>query len=164
MATQASSKEICCPEFNPAKWDTSPIEWHNERFIKASYPAFLHIPLPGVVGKTITNLMTIAEEEQLALENDYLLLSSDPSPWKGEYYLRVKKASHKAENTSLTGQFETKVFEGPYHHVPKFMTAMDKELADKGKKALKYYFFYTTCPKCAKKYGHNYIVAFAQTN
>lgn len=25
-----------------------------------------------------------------------------------------------------------------------------------------YYFYYTTCPKCAKKYGHNYIIAFVE--
>jgi hypothetical protein len=24
------------------------------------------------------------------------------------------------------------------------------------------YFFYTTCPKCAKKYGKNYVVILAQ--
>lgn len=23
-------------------------------------------------------------------------------------------------------------------------------------------FYYTTCPKCAKLHGHNYVVAFAQ--
>ena len=34
--------------------------------------------------------------------------------------------------------------------------------ASQGKKAGKYYFYYTSCPKCAKKYGHNYIVAFAE--
>lgn len=26
----------------------------------------------------------------------------------------------------------------------------------------KYYFHYTSCPKCAKIYGHNYVVAFAK--
>lgn len=38
----------------------------------------------------------------------------------------------------------------------------DTLVAGKGKKAIKYYFYYTTCPKCARKYGHNYIVAFAE--
>jgi len=35
-------------------------------------------------------------------------------------------------------------------------------LSKMGKMAEKYYFYFTTCPKCAQKYGHNYIVAFAQ--
>jgi hypothetical protein len=32
----------------------------------------------------------------------------------------------------------------------------------KGKALQKLYFFYTTCPKCAKKYGKNYVVLLAQ--
>ncbi len=31
-----------------------------------------------------------------------------------------------------------------------------------GKTMSKMYFFYTTCPKCAKKYGKNYVVILAQ--
>jgi len=42
------------------------------------------------------------------------------------------------------------------------MKEMDKWLAESGRKAEKYYFYYTTCPKCAKKYGHNYIVVITQ--
>lgn len=30
------------------------------------------------------------------------------------------------------------------------------------KEIQKLYFFYTTCPKCAKKHGKNYVVLFAQ--
>jgi NMD protein affecting ribosome stability and mRNA decay len=33
----------------------------------------------------------------------------------------------------------------------------------KGKDVRKMYFFYTTCPKCAKKYGKNYVAILAQT-
>jgi NMD protein affecting ribosome stability and mRNA decay len=46
--------------------------------------------------------------------------------------------------------------------VPKWIKEMDALLAAQGQKALKYYFHYTSCPKCAKIYGHNYVVAFAQ--
>jgi hypothetical protein len=39
---------------------------------------------------------------------------------------------------------------------------MDEDLSSKGRSSQKYFFYFTTCPKCAKKYGHNYVVAFAQ--
>jgi hypothetical protein len=39
---------------------------------------------------------------------------------------------------------------------------MDQYVKASGKKTKKYYFYYTTCPKCAKKYGNNYVVAFAE--
>ena len=32
----------------------------------------------------------------------------------------------------------------------------------KGKTAGDVWFFYTTCPKCAKAYGQNYVVGVAQ--
>jgi hypothetical protein len=36
------------------------------------------------------------------------------------------------------------------------------ELEGKNKKVQKLYFCYTTCPKCAKAYGKNYVVLFAK--
>jgi hypothetical protein len=35
-------------------------------------------------------------------------------------------------------------------------------VAAKGKSVKNYYFYYTTCPKCARKYGHNYVVVLAE--
>jgi len=32
----------------------------------------------------------------------------------------------------------------------------------KGKVLQRMFFFYTTCPKCAKKWGKNYVVILAQ--
>ncbi len=32
----------------------------------------------------------------------------------------------------------------------------------KGKVIQKLYFYYTTCPKCAKQYGKNYVAMLAQ--
>jgi NMD protein affecting ribosome stability and mRNA decay len=93
---------------------------------------------------------------------DFLCLAYDPNPWKGEYYMSATKEVADAKNVSLSGTFFSKVFDGPYNAVPKWVKEMDKYVADKGKKVLKYYFHYTTCPKCAKIYGHNYVICLAQ--
>lgn len=39
---------------------------------------------------------------------------------------------------------------------------MKDYVASKDKSLQKLYFFYTTCPKCAKHYGKNYVVLLAQ--
>jgi hypothetical protein len=39
---------------------------------------------------------------------------------------------------------------------------MKVHVASKQKAMQKLYFFYTTCPKCAKAYGKNYVVLLAQ--
>jgi hypothetical protein len=39
---------------------------------------------------------------------------------------------------------------------------MTDYVRERGKTLKKLYFFYTTCPKCAKYYGKNYVVLLAQ--
>jgi hypothetical protein len=56
----------------------------------------------------------------------------------------------------------TKVFEGPYKDMSKWMRDMNSFVALKGKTAKKTYVFYTTCPKCSKVYGKNYVVILAE--
>jgi hypothetical protein len=95
-------------------------------------------------------------------DRDFLWLCYDPSPWKCENYIHVTHEVPGMENVRLSGTFITKVFDGPFNHVPRWIKEMDVYLAGQNKKAQKYFFYYTTCPKCAKKYGHNYVVVYAQ--
>ena len=39
---------------------------------------------------------------------------------------------------------------------------MEVFVRGKGKQVKKTYFFYTTCPKCAKSHGKNYMVAVSE--
>ena len=43
-------------------------------------------------------------------------------------------------------------------------TDVSLSIKSQGKKSQKLYYFYTTCPKCVKKLGKNYVVAFAQVS
>jgi len=64
--------------------------------------------------------------------------------------------------TSISGTFLSKVFEGPYRNMRTWIEEMKDFVRSQGKSFRKLYFFYTTCPKCAKKYGKNYVVVLAQ--
>lgn len=156
-------EDQCCPKFNPKAWDGKTHHWQGKLFIKETLPQLFHMPFPPMVGKMIARQWQKAQDANAAPDlKDFLWLAYDPSPWKGEHYIAVTKKVPNAENIKLSGTFITKVFDGPFNAVPKWAKEMDSFLAKKGKKAQKYYFYYTTCPKCAKKYGHNYVVAFAQ--
>lgn len=76
--------------------------------------------------------------------------------------MAITKEIPGEENVKLSGNFISKVFDGPYNNVPSYMKEMNEYLASVNKAAKKYYFYYAYCPKCAKKYGHNYIVALAE--
>lgn len=156
-------QDICCPEFKPALWQSKKLVWTNKLFLKDSVPELFHIPLPGTYGRAITRMWEKATLAGAAPERkDFFMMAHDPSPFKGELYMAITKEIPGEDNVRLSGTYMSKVFDGPYSHVPKFMALMDGHLASIKMKAKKYYFHFAYCPKCSKKYGHNYIVAIAE--
>jgi hypothetical protein len=161
----SDDQDICCPKFEPAPWEEKTHHWENKLFIKDSMRTFFHIPFPPTIAKLMTRMWNTVQEAQANPERqDVLILAYDPTPFKCEYYMTVTKEVPGAENVTLSGTFLSKVFDGPYGGVPKWIKIMDKYVAAQGKQVKRYYIHYTSCPKCAKKYGHNYIVLFAQVD
>ncbi|MDD5639560.1 MAG: hypothetical protein PHR47_02015 [Candidatus Pacebacteria bacterium] len=152
----------CCPEFKPELFDGKEFFWQDKTFIKDEVIQFMHMPLN--MGSVVTRMWNkIKKAEANPADQDFLMLCYDPSPWKSEIYMTTTKIIPNATNVTLSGNFLTKVFDGPYQDIPKFVKQMEMHVASKGKSISKMYFHYAYCPKCAKKYGHNYIICFAQT-
>lgn len=151
----------CCPVFDPKSLDKKTHYWKNKLFLKTDVIQFMHIPLN--MGPVVTKAWnTIQEANAQPKDKDFLMLAYDPSPWKSELYFTITKSVPGANNVRISGEFFSKVFDGPYQDVPKWMAEMENWAKSKNKKIEKQYFFYTYCPKCAKAYGHNYCVAFAK--
>lgn len=89
-------------------------------------------------------------------------MSHDLSPWAVEHLFAVDTPVPGEEMVELTGDYLTAVFEGPYRNAPKWEMELAKMVGERGKRLKKTYFFYTTCPKCSKAYGKNYVVGVAQ--
>ncbi len=148
----------CCPRFNPEPWDEKEATWQDRLFLKDHVRSFLHIPLN--MGKVMTRNMERIEEAD-ALTPEPLTLSDEKSLWGSDIYIAVSKEVPGAEMTRVSGTFLTKVFEGPYKNTGTWVKEMKDYVESKGKEIEKLYFFYTTCPKCAKVYGKNYTVLLA---
>ncbi|MBP6976336.1 hypothetical protein KBB42_01965, partial [Candidatus Dojkabacteria bacterium] len=91
-----------------------------------------------------------------------LILFSDPTPFKGEIYISVEKDVPNEENVNISGTFISRVFDGGYNDIPRFIKEMNEYLKEDNKVAKDYYIHYAYCPKCAVKYGHNYMIIFAK--
>jgi len=153
----------CCPRFDPVPWEEATHLWQYKPFIMDSVPEFMHMPFPPMIAKAMGRMWKMAQDAHAAPElKDFLCLAYDSSPWRGELYIAVTKEVPGANNVRLSGTFISRVFDAPFNAVPSWVAEMDRYLAERGKKVLKYYFYFTTCPRCAKIYGHNYAVAFAQ--
>ena len=93
-----------------------------------------------------------------------MTLSRDISPWKAEQLYAVNQPVKGADNVTLNGEMLSKVFEGPYKEAGIWHKTMQQYVKGSGKELQALYFFYTTCPKCAKHYGKNYVVALARVS
>ena len=150
----------CCPRFDPTNWDNQELHFDDKLFLKAKTKSIFHIPLN--FGKVFPKTFSDIEKAEAFNEDDYIVLSYDPSNWVGEHYFSVSKDVPGHEMVKLSGDYVTKVFEGPFNKAPKWEKEMDSLVKENGKKVEKTFFFYTTCPKCAKEYGKNYVVAVSQ--
>ncbi|NMC60714.1 MAG: hypothetical protein GYA51_15220 [Candidatus Methanofastidiosa archaeon] len=156
-----TNKFPCCPKFDTKPWDNKTHKWKDKLFIQDNVRQIFHTPIN--IGPVITRMWNKAQVAGATPEiKDFLLLAYDPSPWTSELYMTVTKEVPNAKNVKLSGTFISKVFDGPYNAVPKWLKEMEKYLSDNGKTAKRYFFYFTTCPKCAEYYGHNYVVAFAE--
>lgn len=159
MSPQPEDEKTCCPPFDPAPWDDKLIEWNSKSFIKAHVCTFMFMPLNfGGVMKKLDRTVTAAD----AQVPDYLCLSDHTSKWNMDVYLAVDKEVASAENVSLSGKFFTKVYEGPFKDTEKWCKDYAAIAESRGLAIKKWYMWYTTCPKCAKVYGHNYVVTVAE--
>lgn len=153
------SETGCCLRFNPEPWNEKEITWQDKLFLKDHVKSFFRMPLN--FGQVITkNMQKIKSADALTAEP--LMLSDENSLWGADVYIETTKEIPNSKMVKISGTFLCKVFEGPFQNIGQWLKAMDEFVTSKGKKTEKIYFFYTTCPKCAKFYGKNYIVILAK--
>ena len=153
----------CCPKFDPTPFENQTHEWTDKLFIKDSMRTFMHMPYPGSFGKVVTRMIKrIEEAEAKPDDKDFLMLCADPSAWRSELFINTTKEVPNTENVKITGTFMSRVFDGPFSDIRKWVKEMQVWVEKENKPMKNLYFYYTTCPKCAKKWGHNYVVGFAQ--
>jgi hypothetical protein len=149
----------CCPRFDPELWDGKSFEWDNKKFIKDNVFTLFYMPIN--YGSVITRMIAAADKAGARVP-EWLFLAEHTSGWNMDLYLAVDKEVPGAENVAMTGKFLSKVYEGSFKNTGKWCKDFEKYAKDKGVKVEKMYMWYTTCPKCAKKYGKNYVAIIAK--
>ena len=145
----------CCPRFDPGPWEEQFFVWEDKKFIKGS--VFTLYFMPVNFGRVVRRLTGLAEAAG-ATTPDWMGLSDHTSRWNMDFYLAVDKEVPGAENVSLNGRFFTKVYEGAFRQTGEWCDDYEAVAKEKGLDIKKWYMWYTTCPKCAKAYGENYVV------
>lgn len=149
----------CCPPFDPSTWSQDDLVWQDKLFVTDHVHCILHVPI-DMRQKVLRNGRLI--EAASARAERALMLSTDTSAWGADLYIEVTQPVPGARMTTLSGTFSTHVYEGPYQRAGKWIADMRELMARRGQPIEKVYLAYMTCPRCAKAYGKNYVVVFAQ--
>ncbi len=150
----------CCPRFNPEPWQEKELQWDNKLFIKDRVFCLFFVPLNfgGVMQRNMVRL----EKADAFTPEPPVVLSDHTSKWNMDIYIEVSKEVPDAEMVRLSGSFLSKVFEGPFKDTKQWCDQMAEWVRSKGKAIKREFMYYTTCPKCAKHYGKNYVVILAE--
>ena len=90
-----------------------------------------------------------------------VVLSDENSRWGADVCLEVTKDIAGASTASISGMFRGKVFAGSYRNMRTWIEAIKDFVQSKGQRLQRRHFFHATGPKCAKKYGKNYVAILA---
>lgn len=151
----------CCPYPNVDEWDKQIIDFQDKYFLRAHTRSIFHIPLN--MGSVMKNLDQIAEKANATLPlSEKMILSREISAWKAEQLYSVNGPIEGHDVVTLNGKFLTMVFEGPYKNAKSWFDQLSEYASSEGYSVANTYSFYTTCPKCSKHYGKNYVIMMAQ--
>lgn len=150
----------CCPAFNPQGWDDQQLHFKAKPFVLAGTQSLLYMPLN--MGRVFSRVQAHIASAGAADPGQQLVLSRDLSPWRAEHLFAVTGPVPGEQMTTLSGDFLTKVYEGPYSKVSRWYRDMTAIVRARGGVPKSIRFFYTTCPKCAKVYGKNFVVGVAE--
>jgi hypothetical protein len=154
------SETGCCPRFVPEPWNEKELKWDNKLFLKDRVRCLFYMPLN--FGQVMVRNTTRIGQANAFTPEPPLVLSDHTSRWSMDLYIEVTKEVPNAGHARLSGSFLAKVFEGSYKNTRQWCQQMAEWVQSKGKTIKRELMYYTTCPKCAKHYGRNYVVILAE--
>lgn len=152
--------QTCCPKFDPAPWDGNFHDWKDKKFIRDHVITFLHMPVN--FGSVVKRMMAKIEGAG-AQSPGWMGLSDHTSKWNMDLYVAVDREVPGADNTTLSGRYFSKVYEGPFKDTGKWCKDFEALVKSRNLSVNKWFMWYTTCPKCARKHGKNYVVILGRT-
>jgi hypothetical protein len=157
---QSNNATGCCPRFNPDGWDDQILHFKDKAFVRATTRSVAHLPIN--MGKVFSRVMRNIDAAQAMDPEHSIVMSRDLSAFAGEHLFAVNADVPGEEKVTLSGDYATKVFEGPFSQLGTWHDEMEAIAKEKGRAANAVWFYYTTCPKCAKVYGKNPVVGLVE--
>jgi hypothetical protein len=146
--------EECCPKFDPKPWDGKVLDWDGKLFLKGSVLCLFYMPLN--FGGVISRLFAATKRAGAKME-DGPCMSDHTSMFNMDIYVPCGKEVPGETSVRLSGRHLCKIYEGDFKDTGKFCKDFYEYAKGRKMEIGKLYMWYTTCPKCAKKWGKNYV-------
>lgn len=144
--------------FDPEPWQERIMQWDKKMFIVEKVKTLWFMPLNfGGAMKRVMNRLEAAG----AQSPDWMGLSDHTSKWNMDILVAVDR-DVPGPSRILSGTYLSMVYEGKFSDTGKWCSDFTKKAAGKGYETVKWYMWYTTCPKCARVYGKNYVVIICE--
>lgn len=177
---EQTDESSCCPKFDITSYNNDGsgnlykvITWNDKPFVKDGTRCFFYVPI--AFGRAVVRTMKkISDAGAEPPKNDVMILSDCISPWYTNIFVSTTKDDVPgAEVQKISGTFLAKAYEGDYSNMGKWVKetkelvktsslGQDNNVEAVDLEKLQFYFHYPTCPKCAKKFGKNYVVVMAK--
>lgn len=101
----------CCPRFNPDGCDGRELHFKDKLFVKAVTKSVDHVPVD--MGPGFQKTLEAIEKAGAHNPDEFVVLSRDMSDVNGEQFFSVSKPVSGQQVVKSSGDYRTKVFEGP---------------------------------------------------
>ena len=101
----------CCPRFNPEPWDEKEVSWVDKAFLQDRVWCLFWIPIN--MNSVMKRCMGKVQDADAA-DTQAVVLYECLSMWSANVYISVGRDVPEANMTRISGDFLTKVYEGPY--------------------------------------------------
>lgn len=147
-----------CRERDGEAFEGAEEDWSGKAFYVVGTPLAFHIPLR--IGRDIEKAVSEAEAKGYTVDDDSRLLQKD-ALFKGQVLLEIRDPQEgdprvfiMAQETRAEGTF----FNGPWSRLGTPTKKLVDTLVARGKTVKDIYFWYLTCPVCAKERGYQTVV------
>ena len=147
--------------FDPTPYEDATIRWRDHLFVQDHVHAIFHVPID--MGAKVTKNKARIDAVGAAPAQP-LMLSDEGSPWGSDIFIEVEREVPGAQMATMSGTFRTRVYDGPFSQAGSWVKDTAAWLEAQGQHADAIYLAYTSCPSCAKAFGHNHVVVFARVS
>lgn len=152
-------KSSHCVLLSSEEWDEKELHWQNKPFLAAKYKEFMHIPLN--YGRVLSRAYD--QIEKAGGQYERFALSGEEKVFSSSLMIPLKERVSGLDIVNISGTFLTKLFEGQsYAEAGKWTREMINYVRGKEKEVKKLWFWYATCPRCAKELKKIQTVIFAE--